>query len=134
MSKAQAKWPRVLGWVLHGLMAALMIFAGVMKVVSAMPKEEVAKLTPGIQNNLVLIGVGEIIAAVLLLIPRTLSLGTLVFSGLWGGVICYNMADSKPYAPFAVALILTWLGSWLRLPATFASFSGAGADHREWPD
>ena len=64
------------------------------------------------------------VSAILLLVPRTASLGVLLTSGFWGGAICLHM--SKPGESFvlqSVFLLLTWLGAYLRVPGTFASFA-----------
>lgn len=113
----------IAGWILHGLIAAAMIMAGGMKLVS--PQSMAAnmpKTLPGLLSNLRLIGVGEIAAAVLLLIPRTMSLGLLLTSGFWGGVICLHLAQGESYGTWAAVLAVVWLGGYVRDPRTFASF------------
>jgi hypothetical protein len=72
-----------------------------------------------------LIGAGAILAASLLLLPRTSSLGILLTSSFWGGTICIHMAHGEPYVLQAVLLVLSWTGAYLREPATLSSFSGS---------
>jgi hypothetical protein len=116
---------KIVGWVLHGLIGALLIFAGAMKLLNLIPPEAVAEMAKqGLTGKLHLIGAGEAITAVALLIPRTMSLGLLLASGFWGGVICLHMTHDESYVGYAVALVLTWLGAYLRDRRTFASFSG----------
>lgn len=111
------------GYLLHGLIGGLMIFAGLGKTMGFAPAEVVQKMGEfGLGQQMQLIGWGELIAAVLLLIPRTSSLGTLLTSGFWGGVICIHMAHSLDYTFPSVLLALTWIGSTLRDPATLHSF------------
>jgi hypothetical protein len=76
----------------------------------------------GLGDKIVLIGAGELISAALLLLPWTKSLGALVTSGFWGGVICLHMSHGESYAAGSVLLVTTWLGAFLRDPATFVSF------------
>src|SRR5436853_7446000 len=79
-------WKTVGGWVLHGLIAGMMILAGSAKVLGFLPPEEVAKL--GLSLPIQVIGIGELASAILLLIPRTSSLGLLLASAFWGGALC----------------------------------------------
>ena len=119
--KLTRNWKMVGGWVLHGLIAAAMILAGSAKVFGLFPPEEVAKL--GLSLPIQVIGIGELASAILLLIPRTSSLGLLLTSGFWGGAICLHMSKGEPFVLQSVFLLLTWLGAYLRVPGTFASFA-----------
>src|SRR6266478_8962638 len=74
--KATRNWKMIGGWVLHGLIAGIMILAGSAKVLGFFPPEEVAKL--GLSLPIQVIGAGELASAILLLIPRTSSLGLLL--------------------------------------------------------
>ncbi len=56
--KATRNWQTVGGWVLHGLLAAMMILAGSAKVFGLFPPEEVAKL--GLSLPIQVIGAGEL--------------------------------------------------------------------------
>ena len=62
-------WSRVAGRILHVLVGGLMIFAGSAKLLGFFPPEALNKL--GLAGQIGLIGTGEIVAAILLLIPRT---------------------------------------------------------------
>jgi hypothetical protein len=119
--KTTSKWQMVSGWVLHGLLAGIMILAGSMKVFGLFPPEEVAKL--GLSLPIQVIGVGEIASAVLLLIPRTSSLGLLLTSGFWGGAICLHMSKGELFVLQTVFLLITWVGGYLRVPGAFGSFT-----------
>jgi len=126
----QNKWLQWTGFVVHALMAALFILAGVSKVLGLMPADKVAEL--GLGDKIVLIGLGEIVAALLLVIPWTSPLGTLVTSGLWGGIICFNMTHGNDYISFSAMLALTWLAAYIRgsvplLALSPTSFAKPGA-------
>jgi len=117
------KKTRIAGIVLHVLIGALMIFAGSGKVLGSAPPEIVEKLTAfGFADKIRLIGAGEMISAILLIIPRTMSLGVLLTSGFWGGVICIHMAHNEEIIMGSVMLILTWVAAFLRDKRQFASF------------
>lgn len=120
----QNKWLKWTGFVLNVLIAALMIFAGSGKVFGVAPPEVVEKIQAyGLSDRLQLIGVGEMASAVLLLIPRTSPLGTLLVSGFWGGVICIHMSHHEDFIFPSALLAVTWLGSYLR--GSVPLFAGA---------
>ena len=58
------------------------------------------------------------VSAILLLIPRTSSLGILLTSSFWGGAICAHMMQGDSYAFVAVLLVLRFSG-----PEVVARFS-----------
>src|SRR5260221_4360081 len=119
--KATRNWEVIGGWVLHGLIAGLMILAGSAKVLGFFPTEEVAKL--GLSLPIQVIGVGELASAILLLIPRTSSLGLLLTSGFWGGAICLHISKAEPFVMQSVFLLIVWIGGYLPVPGGFGSFT-----------
>ena len=118
---ASRHWKTIAGWVLHGLVGGSMLLAGSAKVLGLFPPEQVAKLGLGVPIQV--IGAGELVSAVLLLVPRAASLGVLLTSGFWGGAICLHMSRGEPFVVQSVFLLLTWVGAYLRVPGTFASFA-----------
>jgi len=119
--KATRNWQMIGGWVLHGLIAGMMILAGSAKVLGFFPAEEVAKL--GLSLPIQVIGAGELASAILLLIPRTSSLGLLLTSGFWGGAICLHLSKGEPFVLQSALLLFTWVGGYLRVPGAFGSFA-----------
>ena len=117
------KYGRIAGLVLHVLMGGLMIFSGAMKLAGMVPPEATQKLPAGIIGHLKLIGGGELVTAILLIVPFTSSLGVLLASGFWGGVICIHMAQGDDLIAPSVFLLLTWLGAYLRDPSVLSSFT-----------
>ena len=81
--KANQNWKTIAGWVLHGLVGGIMLLAASAKILGLFPPEQVEKF--GLSLPIQVIGVGELVSAILLLIPRTASLGVLLTSGFWGG-------------------------------------------------
>jgi hypothetical protein len=130
--KPNRNWQKISGWVLHGLVAGIMILAGSAKVFGLFPPEEVAKL--GLSLPIQVIGVGELASAILLLIPRTSSLGLLLTSGFWGGAICLHMSKAEPFFMQSVFLLIVWVGSYLRVPGAFGSFTVRSKSIRERAD
>jgi hypothetical protein len=114
---------RVAGFLLHLAVCGLMIMAGTGKLFGFAPPEVVDNLNQhGLGGQIKLIATGELLSALLLLVPWTESLGLLLTSGFWGGVICYHMSHGESYAQGGVLLLLTWVGAWLRYPETLVSF------------
>jgi DoxX-like family len=126
--KASRNWKTIAGWVLNGLVGGIMLLAGSAKVLGLFPPEQVAKLGPGMPIQV--IGTGELVSAILLLVPRTASLGVLLTSGFWGGAICLHMSKGEPFVLQSVLLLLTWVGAYLRVPGTFASFAVSSLTER----
>ena len=127
--KKHKKWGRIIGLVLHILVGGLLIFTGSQKVLGSIPPEALVKY--GLGEQLRLIGAGAILCALLLLIPLTSSLGRLLTSAFWGGAICIHMAHGDLYLFQAVMLVLTWVGAYLRNPATLSSFWAPPGKTRE---
>jgi hypothetical protein len=125
------KYGRIAGLVLHVLIGGLMIFAGVMKLAGMIPPEAAQKMPAGISDHLKLIGGGELVTAILLIMPFTTSLGVLLASGFWGGVICIHMAQGDNFIVPSVFLLLTWLGAYLRNPSVLYSFTTRPANEAE---
>jgi hypothetical protein len=119
--KTTRSWKKITGWVLHGLIAGIMILAGSAKIFGLFPPEEVAKL--GLSVPIQVIGAGELASAILLLVSRTSSLGVLLTSAFWGGAICLHMSKAEPFVLQSALLLLTWAGAYLRVPGVLSSFS-----------
>ncbi|MGD9647239.1 MAG: DoxX family protein [Pirellulales bacterium] len=106
-------WLQRTGLAINVLIAALMLFAGGFKLSGMIPPDELEKMGP-LKDQIMLLGFGEVATAVLFILPWTAPLGTLLMSGLWGGIIATNMAQGQPWAPWAVMLLVTWISAYLR--------------------
>jgi hypothetical protein len=65
---------------------------------------------------------GELIAAILLLFPKTSSLEVLLLSAHMGGAIVTHMSHGEMYYPQAIVLLFVWVANYLRTPEMLASF------------
>ncbi len=74
----------------------------------------------GLGDRLVMIGIGELITAVLFLIPMTLPAGAFLQSAYWGGAIAAHMIDGTPFLGPAIFLVLVWVITVIRRPEMFA--------------
>lgn len=123
--KRRNHWGQIAGLALHILIGGLLIFTGSQKVLGPVPPEALVKY--GLADQARLIGAGAILTALLLLVRRTSSLGLLLTSAFWGGAICIHMAHGEPYLLQTMFLVLSWVGAYLRDPATLASLWGRAA-------
>jgi len=116
------------GFALHALVASVIIFSALIKLFgySTLPERFQPYVLP--------LALGELANGLLLLIPRTMSLGILLTSTGWGAVIAVTLIESNvqiapmhPLVPTAF-LIMTWIGGYLRDPRIFYSFSPVKRD------
>ena len=107
--KSQTKGRRIVAWILTILISLLLIVSAIFKFIGP---PEVIQATEkwGLQNHLTLIAVGELVSALLFLIPRTHSLGVLMLSA---------------YYVQAVLLVVIWIVGYLRHPELLQSFRAA---------
>jgi hypothetical protein len=117
---------RNLGFGVHGLIGALLLLAGAGKAFGFAPDDVVREMAGyGLAGQIRLIGFGELMTVLLLLIPRTSSLGVLLASSLWGGIICVHMSHAEDYVMPSCLLLLTWAAAALRDPQIFGSLAGS---------
>ena len=123
-TKTMSKKRKVLNWIFVGIMSALFIMSATMKLMAG-ADAEIAKnfVKWGLDGKLMLIGMGELIAAILFLIPRTSSLGVLLLSAHLGGAITTHMEHGEMFIPQAIMLLLVWVANYLRNPEMLASFT-----------
>ena len=119
--KTTWNWKTITGLVLHVVIAAIMVLAGSAKVLGLLPPDVVAKL--GLTGWIAVIGAGELATAVLLVVPRTASLGVLLAGSFWGGAICLHLSRGEAFVLQSALLLLTWAGAYLRVPGVLASLS-----------
>lgn len=112
---------KIMGWIISGLIGGLLLFSAFGKL-SGMEEVEVMFHQMGLADWQIIIGIGEAVSAILFLIPRTQSLGTLLLSAYFGGAILAHMSGGQSFALQAGILMLIWLASFLRNPKTLSSF------------
>lgn len=106
----------IIGWILAGLLTLLMAFSAVSKFTgNAEPL-----IAMGLGDRLMMLGIGELITAVLFLIPLTLPIGAFLQSAYWGGAIVAHMVDGTPFIGPAIFLVLAWVITFIRRPEMFA--------------
>ncbi len=121
-AKPLSKGRKITAWILVGLMSALVIMSAAMKLMAGADAEIAINFVKwGLEGKLTLIGAGELISAILFLIPRTSSIGVLLLSAHFGGAIATHMEHGETYFPIAIILLLIWVANYLRNPEMLAS-------------
>lgn len=98
--------------------SAILKFAGVPAVVHQMAGYGF------VDGKLLLVAALEILSAGLFLYARTRSLGVLLLSSFFGGVVCTHVQMGEYAKALAPSLLVTlaWVGTWLQHPETLWSF------------
>lgn len=115
------------GFGLHALVASVILFSAGIKFL-----EGAGDSPEGFQGTVLLLGLAELANALLLLIPRTMSVGILVTSAGWGAVIAGTLLEADPQiAPMHPLvptgfLLVTWIGGYLRDSRMLYSFNPTG--------
>lgn len=102
------------GWIVSGLVIAMLIFSGAMKL--AMPGEvgkEFIRL--GYPEKAALtIGIVELACVVVYAIPATSVLGAILLTGYLGGATATHVRLEEGFAGPVIGGVLVWLGVFLR--------------------
>jgi len=118
----QSKARKISSWVVVGLLTALFLMSSGSKLTGSL--EMVTNFEKwGLSEWLTIVGIGELVSAILYLIPRTSSLGVLLLSAHMGGAIVTHICHGEPFAFQSVILVLVWVGNYLRNPEMLASFT-----------
>lgn len=117
-----SKTRKISSWAVVGLLVALFTFSSMSKIAGV---EIMATNFEkwGLSGWLAIIGFGELLSAILYLMPRTSSLGVLLLSAHMGGAIVIHMSNGEPFIFQAVILVLVWVGNYLRNPEMLSSFN-----------
>jgi hypothetical protein len=113
------------GFGLHALVASVIIFSAVIKFLEFSGQDSPPER---VQEYVLPLAVAELVNALLLLIPRTMSVGILLASAGWGAVIAGTLMEANaqiapmhPLVPTAF-LAMTWIGGYLRDSRMLYSF------------
>jgi hypothetical protein len=120
------KVPSIIGWVLSGLLAALLLFSATLKFLA--PKEVLEGFAKyGLGDWRIVIGIGEVCSMLLFLVPRTGVLGLLLLSSYLGGAIVTHMQHGENFVVQSILLIVLWIAGGLRMPFLFDRLLGKQA-------
>ena len=111
MSTEISKTNKIIAWVISGLLTALFLFSASGKF---MHPEQMAQMK--LADWRIIIAIGEIVSALLFLVPKTNKLGTVLLSSYLGGAIIIHMTGGMSIAMPSVVLILVWITGIIRNP------------------
>jgi hypothetical protein len=117
----------IVNWVLAGLVGFVFIGSGIMKLMAG--EEIVANAVKlGLDaGTFQIIGVVELIAIVLFLIPRTGILGTLLLAAYLGGAMVAHLTHNESVVAPAVVQAFVWIVAVIRFPELLDRFLGKKA-------
>ncbi|MFK8003268.1 MAG: DoxX family protein [Polyangiales bacterium] len=124
MSADPPKKTPIAGHILTALVGLAMCASAGAKIAGV--EAIVANLTSyGLADYVVLIGVIELVSAVLFVVPKTSSVGAFLVTGYFGGAIVAHLTigDVAGIAPAVVLGLLAWGANYLRNRQMFESFS-----------
>ena len=110
-----SKTSNLAAWVIAGLLTALYLFSASGKLF--LHPEQMEQLKLG--DWRVIIGLGEIVSALLFLVPKTSKYGSFLLSSYMGGAIIIHMTGGISISMPVVVLLLIWLVTYLRNPQLF---------------
>lgn len=122
-TKPMSKKRKIASWVLVGIVSALLAMSAMMKLMAGADAEMTQNFVKwGLDGWMKIIAAGELISAILFLIPKTSSVGVLLLSAHFGGAIATHMGNGEPFMMQAVILLLIWVANYLRNPEMLSSF------------
>ena len=111
-----SKTKQIVGWVLAGLVAALFLFSASGKL---MANEEALKMATNFgldAGSFKMLGIVELVAALLFLYPRTGVLGTLLLAAYMGGAIATHLEHGDSIVAPCVIQAVLWIVAVFRFP------------------
>lgn len=107
------KTRNIVGWVLTSIVCLILLASGSFKLSGGNP--EMIEGVGG-ETNLVILGILEIVIVVLLLIPKTVVIGTLLAVAYMGGAIAVHFTGGQSLTvPIAIESLI-WVAAFVRLP------------------
>ena len=105
---------RLSGWILSGLLSLMFIMSAVMKIIKNDGAVEQATSIGINASTNQMLGIVEIISAILFIIPRTGVLGFLLLTSYMGGAIATHLQHGQSIAFVIVLQSLIWVAAGLR--------------------
>jgi hypothetical protein len=114
------KQRNIAGWVVT-ILACLAQGCGVIgKLVSAEMQANMASI--GFEPYTQIVAIGELIAVVLFILPKTGRIGALLMTALMGGAIASHLGHGQSIGLQTTVLVLVWVATLIRYPE-FYNFS-----------
>jgi len=120
MNTELTKGRKTTGWVLAGLLTAMLLFSAMGKFTMPVMIENFTK--SGLDDWRIIIAIGEIMATLLFLLPKTNILGSFLLSSYFGGAILMHMTTGESIMVPTILLIVIWITTFVRNPELLAKF------------
>ncbi len=120
------KTRNIIGWVLTALLAILFLWSAYGKFFGTPEMEEQTAAMGVTPDALRIIGIVELLAIVLFIIPRTGVLGTLLLVAYLGGAIATHLEHALPILMPVIISIVLWITAALRFPELVSRLAGRG--------
>ena len=119
------KAKKIIGWILAGMLALVATGSALGKF-TADPSTEMGQqfIKSGLFDIRFILGGIELLCAVLLIIPRTSTIGLVMFVGYWGGAIATHLSHGESAAAPLVLLVITGLIAIVRNPELLSRVLG----------
>lgn len=109
------KSKNIIIWILTGIVVLIFAGSGILKLVGGDATTEMAKGLGG-ANNLIILGILELIIAGLFLYSRTGIVGALLMIAYIGGAMAVGFVSGHPIILLIIIQILIWVTSVLKFP------------------
>ena len=120
-TQEMSKGRKITGWVVSGLITAMLLFSAMGKFTMPEMADNFAKW--GLAEWITMIAIGEIISTILFIIPKTNIFGAFLLSAHMGGAIVTHMSNGEPFIAQSVILVLVWAAAFVRNPELLAKFN-----------
>ena len=106
----------IIGWVVSGLLAALFLMSASMKLMLNPEFLEKSKALNLSHEAIRMLGAIEVLSVILMLIPRTGVVGSLLLIAYMGGAVAAHLITGQPIVMLIVFQILIWVNAAIRFP------------------
>lgn len=111
-----SKTKTIIDWVLAGIVGLLFIASAAGKLAGSQQTTEMAQHLGISAANFKILGLVELLSAILFIVPRTGVLGTLLLAAYMGGAIATHLQHGLPLIPVLVIEALVWIAAIVRFP------------------
>ena len=105
---------KITGWVVTVLACLAPAWGVIGKFISSEMQSNMASI--GFEPYTKIVAIGELIAVVLFIIPRTGRIGSLLMTALMGGAIASHLGHGQSIGLQTTVLILVWIATLIRYP------------------
>ncbi|TWU58888.1 hypothetical protein Poly51_16680 [Rubripirellula tenax] len=128
MKTSGTKKSRTAGWVLSVLVSLFLVGASASgKFTQWEGKDEMFAKLGWSEDVMFMIGIVEVAIAILILIPRTAFVGSILLAAYLGGAVATHVRVGEPYFFPIIIGVLAWVALGLRQPDVFRLALGRGA-------